>query len=210
MFNISKEELAAGIAEADAGGEIFHFKNAVAENPSWMEFFRHLDYEAHNKNGDYPPVGNPFVERAVNGVTVKDMFYLVGAMAGRDIFVNMDNFMKYVKDAIGAEPAPVTSFVSLIGGSSSDPHYDCRRTLFWQCHGTSTFDHLASHRLDQQHVPGNVKKTYTLEPGDLVYIGFEVPHNFYVTGPRAAITFTMSPGDGTDFQDPNRPNNDQF
>lgn len=209
MFNITKEELAAGIKAADEGLEVFHFKNAVSLNPSWEEFAQHLDYEANNKSYNYPPVGNPFTERAVNGVTVKDIFYLVGMISNLDHFKNMETFTEFVKSATKSDIAPVTSFVSLVSGGTSDAHYDCRRTLFWQCQGETRFDHLVSHDIQKQGLPENTKETYILKPGDLIYIGWEVPHNVFVTEPRAAITFTMSPGDGTNYHDSDLNNKQQ-
>lgn len=191
MFNITKEELAEGVRIADEGAEVFHFKNAVSENPSWDEFFEHLDYEAHNKSFNAPPVGDPFSERAVNAVTVKNLFYLVAFLTDRSKIHNLEEFSAFATDALGTNTAPVTSFVTLISGDQADPHHDCRKTLFWQCQGTTKFQHLKSDQRSEQAVPGNVIKEYVLEPGDLFYLAWEVPHNVFVTGPRAGITFDV-------------------
>lgn len=194
MFNITKEELAAGVKAADEGLEVFHFKNAVAENPSWDEFFEHLDYETNNQGQIRAMTGDPKSERVINGLILKNLFYMAAVLNKEDFFKNLATFKEFTSLALGTSVAPVTSFVSLISGDTSDPHHDCRKTLFWQCKGTTTFDHLASSDRDKAGRPENVKGSYILNPGDLIYLGWEVPHNVFVTGPRAAITFDVYEG----------------
>jgi hypothetical protein len=191
MFNITKEELAAGVKEADDNSGVFHFKNAVAENPSWDEFFEHLDYETNNQGPIKAVTGEPKSERVINGLILKNLFYMAAVLNKEDFFKNLKEFREFVSSALGAEANPVTSFVSLISGDTSDPHHDCRKTLFWQCQGTTTFDHLVSSDRDKVGRPDNVKGSYVLSAGDLIYLGWEVPHNVFVTGPRAAITFDV-------------------
>lgn len=191
MFNITKEELAAGVKAADEGLEVFHFKNAVSENPSWDEFFEHLDYEAHNKNDEPAMTGDPFSERIINSLILKNLFYMAAHLRKEEIFKNIKQFKEFTSSALGTDVAPVTSFVSLISGDQSDPHHDCRKTLFWQCQGETTFEHLVSSDRDKIGDPKNIRGEYVVSPGDLIYLGWEVPHNVIVTGPRAAITFDV-------------------
>ena len=191
MFNITKEELAAGIKAADDGLEVFHFKNAVAENPSWDEFFEHLDYETNNQGQIKAMTGDPKTERVVNGLILKNLFYMAAVLNKQEIFKSLQEFKEFTSSALGTPVEPVTSFVSLISGDESDAHHDCRKTLFWQCQGQTTFDHLVSSDRDKVGRPDNVKGSYVLSPGDLIYLGWEVPHNVFVTGPRAAITFDV-------------------
>jgi hypothetical protein len=191
MFNITKEQLASGVKEANEGAGVFHFKNAVAENPSWDEFFEHLDYETNNQGEIKAVTGDPKSERVINGLILKNLFYMAAVLNKQNIFKNIEEFKKFTSLALGTSVSPVTSFVSLISGDQSDPHYDCRKTLFWQCQGTTTFDHLVSSDSDKIGRPDNVKASYILSPGDLFYIGWEVPHNVFVTGPRAGITFDV-------------------
>lgn len=191
MFNITKEELAAGVKAADDGLEVFHFKNAVAENPSWDEFFEHLDYETNNQNQIKAMTGDPKSERTINGLILKNLFYMAAVLNKEEIFKSLQEFKDFTSSALGTSVTPVTSFVSLISGDESDPHHDCRKTLFWQCKGETTFWHLKSSDKDQQGKPGNILGEYILSPGDLFYLGWEVPHNVSVTGPRAAITFDV-------------------
>jgi hypothetical protein len=191
MFNITKEELAEGVRKADSSAEVFHFKNAVSENPSWDEFFEHLDYETNNQGRIKATTGDPKSERVINGLILKNLFYMAAVLNKQEIFKNLQEFKDFTSSALNTQVAPVTSFVSLISGDTSDPHHDCRKTLFWQCQGITTFDHLASSDRDKVGRGENVKGTYVLSPGDLIYLGWEVPHNVFVTGSRAAITFDV-------------------
>lgn len=171
--------------------EVFHFKNAVSENPSWDEFFEHLDYETNSQGRTRAVTGDPKSERVINGLILKNLFYMAAVLNKEEFFTNLKEFKEFTSSALKTEVVSVTSFVSLIGGDTSDPHHDCRKTLFWQCRGTTTFDHLYSSDKDRAGRPDNVKGSYVLSPGDLIYLGWEVPHNVFVTGPRAAITFDV-------------------
>ena len=183
MLNISADEIKLGIHIAKTGNNAsFVFKNVVQDNPGWQHFIDHINKEIHTPMDIPRNTHKPFNERIINGVTLKSLFYIDARVR------NMEKFPKYLevfqtlKNSIEKDVYPVSVFVNFIANEYNIPkHSDKRETLFWQCIG-KTFWHV--------YPPSSeFPVSYTLEPGDILYVPKGVEHEVIIEEPRASIAF---------------------
>ena len=185
MLNISADEIKLGISIAQTGNNAsFVFKNVVNENPSWQDFIDHVNKEIHTPMDKLYPVqpDKPFEERIINGVTLKSLFYIDARTRDMNIFLNYNDLLKLFSSATGKNIYPASVFINFISNEYNVPkHHDKRETLFWQCIGKTVW---------RVYPPSSeFPVSYTLEPGDIIYIPKGVEHEVIIEEPRASIAF---------------------
>jgi len=187
------EEVRAGIEEARGDGVAVIFKNLVPAVPSWENFLKLIDKEIHgepSRGGSHAP----FEERVINGVTIRNLFYLMVRLSDRENFPEAEQLYKIFHSVLKVELDPVSAFINIIGGEKpGEAHRDNRETIFWQCHGEAKwyfydapeYGHYDTDKLE-------IIKTIALEPGDVLFMRNKAMHSVENFGPRASIAFMPS------------------
>jgi hypothetical protein len=183
MLNISADEIKLGISIAQTGNNAsFVFKNVVNENPSWQDFIDHINKEIHTPMDNPINTHKPFNERLINGVMLKSLFYMDARVRDMEKFSKYSEVFETLKQAIGKDVYPVSVFVNFVANEYNVPkHCDKRETLFWQCIGKTIW---------RVYPPSSeFPVSYTLEPGDIIYVPKGIDHEVIIEEPRASIAF---------------------
>jgi len=183
------EELKTGIEQVRNGGLAIVFKNLYSDVPDWDKFVAFTHHKVHQPPGNIPMM--PLEERVINGVVLRNLFYLMVSSPSDDFFPQITEIMETFSDLLGGEVLPVSAFINFIGKEKPiAPHCDMRETVYWQCQGTALWKIYKESPINDHNV-GYVQPVaeYLLQPGDVIYVGREVGHSVVTNEPRCAIGF---------------------
>lgn len=189
MIESKTKEVKAGIESVRNGGLAVVFKNLYSDVPDWSTFVAFTHNKAHK-----PPAGIPMMpleERVINGVVLRNLFYLMVSTPDNEFFPQIDEITDDFSELLGGEVLPVSAFINFIGKEKPiAPHCDMRETVYWQCQGTALWRIYKESPINEHNV-GSVKPVaeYLLHPGDVIYVGREVGHSVVTNEPRCAIGF---------------------
>lgn len=183
MLNFSAYKLGMGIQQAkESNNASIVFKNAMPDVPDWKVFLDHLNEEIHTPMDSPLNPDRPFNERVINGVMMKSLFYMDVRTRNMEKFSGVKEIIEIFSEATGESVYPVSVFINFVANEYSVPkHHDKRETIFWQCQGRSVW-HVYPPESD-------FPVSYTLEPGDIIYVPKWIDHQVAVEEPRAAIAF---------------------
>lgn len=209
MTEFNMNELKAEIEKARNGGLAVVFKNMFSDVPSWDRFIKQVHQEIHKPPSNIPM--QPFDERIVNGVIIRNLFYLMVRSPYPEDFPEINGITELFGELLGGEVLPVSSFINFVGGEKPiAPHCDMRETVYWQCQGTALWRIYAEKPINDSNV-NKVEPVaeYLLYPGDIIYVAREVGHSVVTTEPRAAIGFQYKQ-DNTRFIENNKITADHY
>ena len=167
------------IKESKANHKVLVLKDFYKDTPSWQEFMDYIDKSSKvekpmsDSDNEYDQSLGAVI---IGNVIVKQYFYY---------YLGMDWHMNKATEEI--EKA-FNDVFNAIGGISSiylnvssnvrnvEQHTDELDNFYWQCIGSTTW-----HWKDE---------TYTVNPGDMVYIPSKTYHGVDFSMPRAAIGFS--------------------
>ena len=197
------EEVRAGIEHVRKGGLAVVFKNLFPVVPSWEDFINHAQFEITNPPGNIP--AQPYEERFINGVLLRNLFYLMVSNPSDRAFPQSRILRDVFEELLEDEIWPVSAFVNFLGGEKPiAPHRDPRETIYWQCQGSVTWKIYKQEKLHDDYAYGlKPDMELKLEPGDVIFVGYEVGHSVVTPGPRAAIGFQHKQNDGGRFDKTN-------
>jgi hypothetical protein len=189
MKNINMDDLKIAIDKVRNGDLAVVFKGMFPDTPSWDRFIQQTHREIHRAPTGIPM--QPLEERIINGVILRNLFYLMVRSPFIEDFPEMQEIQDTFGEVLGGEILPVSSFINFIGGEKPiAPHCDMRETVYWQCQGTAIWKIYAESPINEFNM--NIVKPvaeYKLYPGDIIYVGREVGHSVVTLEPRAAIGF---------------------
>lgn len=190
MTNYSIEHISSAVESARATEIAVVFKGLLPVVPSWDAFLKLTDKEIHGEPS-HGGSSSPFEQRVINGVKIRNLFYLMVRISDRRYFPEADELYKIFSSVLGTELDPVSAFINIIGGEKpGEAHRDDRETVFWQCHGEakwSFYDAPEEGKYDTDKL--QVIKTIVLEPGDVLFMRNRAMHSVQNFGPRASIAF---------------------
>lgn len=183
------EEVKVGIEKVRNGGLAVVFKNLYSDVPGWDKFVEFTHEKAHRPPANIPMM--PLEERVINGVVLRNLFYLMVSTPDSHFFPQIDEITGDFSELLGGEVLPVSAFINFIGKEKPiAPHCDMRETVYWQCQGTALWRIYQESPINDSNVEG-IKPVaeYLLSPGDVIYVGREVGHSVVTDEPRCAIGF---------------------
>lgn len=190
MSDINRlEELADGIKRARSGELAVVFKNLYKSVPTWDKFVSFTHEKAHQPPATIPR--RPLEERVVNGVVIRNLFYLMVSTPDDHFFPEVRQIINEFSELLGGEVLPVSAFINFIGGETPiAPHCDARETVYWQCQGTALWRIYKESPINEFNSEGlKPVAEYLLHPGDVIYVAREVGHSVATSEPRCAIGF---------------------
>lgn len=190
MSKYSEQDIKSDIEAARNSETAVVFKNIAPDVPSWDDFIQLIDREIHTPQHSYNP-NSPFEERVINGVTIRNLFYLMVTVSSQGELKSLGTISDIFSKVLEASITPVGAFINIIGGEpAGEPHRDDRETLYWQCQGTAKW-FLYENPGDGHYDTKNLKviKELRLEPGDVIFVKKRAMHSVQNFGPRAAIAF---------------------
>lgn len=154
-------------------------RKAFKEVPSWDDFITFIHSRAHD-DADWVRTNEPFIERVVNSLIVRNMFYFHAPDPDVYSFPQTQAIYDALTDIVG-EIRPSMAFVNFVGGEKElDVHLDNRETLYWQCIGNSTWKIYGKDGKE-------LVQSYVLKPGDMIFVPNGTWHTVETPTPRAAI-----------------------
>lgn len=190
MNTYSVEEIKQAIQKANTDEIATSFVGLLPEVPDWERFIMLIDKEIHDNQNTITPQ-SPFEERVINGVVIRNLFYLMVRMSEDESIKEIQPLKKLFGEVFGVEIDPVGAFINIVGGEKpGEAHRDNRETIFWQCQGDSEWT-IYEDPEGQHYVTSElkVKKTIKLRPGDVLYLRNRGMHSVKNFGPRASIAF---------------------
>lgn len=190
MPKYSIEDLKATIEAAKTSEIAVSFPGLLPDVPNWEKFVYLIDEEIHGPpNNGHPQT--PLEERWVNGVIIRNLFYLTVRIRDKEILNEIQAIDDIFSPVFGSELTPVGAFINIIGGEKpGEAHRDNRETIFWQCQGESKwtiYEDPEGERYDTSAL--KIHKTIKLVPGDVLYLRDRGMHSVENFGPRASIAF---------------------
>jgi hypothetical protein len=170
-------EILQTIKQHKQESKIAVLKDFCTDTPSWQEFIDYIDKSSHQESYDEPNDYDKALGAVLVGnVMIKQNFYFY-----LRIHAHMNETTKQIdqafSDAFRAQGGISSVYVNFSSNLSNIPqHFDRHDNFYWQCIGSTTW-----HCDD---------KTYTVNPGDMVYIPSNTYHGVDFSMPRAAIGFS--------------------
>jgi mannose-6-phosphate isomerase-like protein (cupin superfamily) len=177
MDNIQKIKLV--LNESKTNSFPYVFKNICPNVPQWDQFIKHIDFEYHNPKAAFIP-NNPYRERFIKGVLFKNPMYLNVHNPTTNFYPEINLFFDIFNKAIPYSGTPLAAYINFSKEEASNPHFDKKDHLYWQCIGSTQWKFYKDDKLIE-----NVE----VNPGDVVYIPAGVVHDVLTNGPRAALQF---------------------
>jgi mannose-6-phosphate isomerase-like protein (cupin superfamily) len=154
-------------------------KDFCTNTPSWQEF---IDYIDKTSNAENPIMGQPnerdkkFGAVTINNLMIKENFYFY--MSGSGLLgESSEKIEKEFTQVFNVPGGISTVYVTLSSNLNPvESHCDTQEVLYWQCIGSTTWNSQG--------------ETYTVNPGDMVYVPCGVYHAVNFPMPRAAIGFS--------------------
>lgn len=190
MFNIQPGQLAESIARADREHKPAHLIKAVSENTTWGEIINHINYAAHTP-GVTHPIHHPHKNSSMNQLKVTNYFHMYAYTNDAPYIKNMQRFVDFVSNATSREVHQVGAFVDFVSGDSTPPHADNRATLFWQCQGSTEWVTGLSSDPNNEELIDTEVQSFSLRPGDLLYLPYKYLHRVDIRRPRASLSFDI-------------------
>ena len=167
------------ILEAKKNNKAVAFKGIFNNLPTWSEFIGHIDHASKQK---------PINPRESDGSRMKDFgdihFWERLLMSVEDA----ESFFPQTKEIIdeigqifeGVRPGSHTVVCFSTNEPGTGEHIDVPDVIFWQCIGSVTWNIL-----------DGSGDTFTLYPGDAIYIPGGILHRVDSNTPRASISFGL-------------------
>jgi len=172
------QEIITSLIEHRKASEIFVIKDFCKDTPSWQEFIDYIDENSRVTDSKMPTELGEYdlsLDAVVKGNTmIKQSFYF---------YLTSHGHMGKTEEISGAlvknlqAPGGLSSFyINLSSNINNIPsHKDALDNFYWQCIGSTEW------------MCGD--KSYTVNPGDMVYIPANSYHAVNFSMPRAAIGF---------------------
>lgn len=191
MSKYSKDFIEEAIARADTTETAVVFEGMAPIVPTWDAFIALIDKEINGRpsNGGQP--NEPLKERLINGVLVRNLFYLTVRISDKEFFPEAEDIYKTFGEIFNKEICPVGAFINIVGGEEPGaPHSDERETVFWQCQGESEWT-IYETPASKKYLPADLKidKVINLRPGDVLYLKNGGIHSVKNRAHRASIAF---------------------
>ena len=154
-------------------------KDFCKDTPSWSDFIDHID-KASNIENNHVPAPNDYDKKlgtvVVGDIMIKQNFYYYVSLPSH-MNKSSEQIDQGFSDAFKVPGGISSLYINLSSNLSNIPqHFDAHDNFYWQCIGSTTW-----HCKD---------KSYTVNPGDMVYIPSNTYHGVDFSMPRAAIGFS--------------------
>ena len=173
-------EVLESIKESKKNHKVLVIKDFYKDTPSWQEFMDYIDKSSRVEESmcpDGPTEHDKSLGAVVIGnVIIKQNFYFY---LGMDWHMNKatEEIEKAFNDVFDATGGVSSIYLNVSSNVRNvEQHFDELDNFYWQCIGSTTW-----HCED---------KTYTVNPGDMVYIPAKSYHGVDFSMPRAAIGFS--------------------
>lgn len=173
-------EMLESIKESKKNHKVLVIKDFYKDTPSWQEFMDYIDKSSRVEESmcpDGPTEHDKSLGAVVIGnVIIKQNFYFY---LGMDWHMNKatEDIEKAFNDVFDATGGVSSIYLNVSSNVRNvEQHFDELDNFYWQCIGSTTW-----HCED---------KTYTVNPGDMVYIPSKTYHGVDFSMPRAAIGFS--------------------
>jgi hypothetical protein len=190
MAVYSIEDIKQAINKANSEDVAVVFPGLFPDVPTWESFIMLIEDEIHNTGRSIVPQ-SPFKERAINGVIIRNLFYLTVNISSDESIKEMQPLKSLFGEIFNTEIEPVAAFINIVGGETpGEAHRDSRETIFWQCQGDSEwtiYEEPEEEYYDTSKL--KVKKKIGLKAGDVLYLRNRGMHSVENFGPRASIVF---------------------
>lgn len=162
--------------------KIVVFKDFCKDTPSWDEFIKYIDESSKVEDSVYSQGPNEYDKGlgavCVGNIMIKQSFYYY--MAVHDYLGQASiEIANQFSDAFKVSGGISSIYVNLSSNIDNIPsHNDPLDNFYWQCIGSTQWSCL--------------NESFTVNPGDLVYIPAKAYHAVDFTMPRAAIGFSWA------------------
>lgn len=175
-------EILETIKQHKKDSQIAVIKDFCKDTPSWQEFIDYIDKSSNVENPVLPKEPNEYEKSLgaviVNNIKIQQNFYFYIAQSGY-LGKSSQEIEQAFSDVFKAPGGISSVYVNLSTNISNVPqHFDAHDNFYWQCIGSTVWN------CNDQ--------SYTVNPGDLVYIPSKTYHGVDFSMPRAAIGFSWN------------------
>lgn len=166
------------ILESKKNNKAVMFKGAFLNTPNWQQFIDHIDHASKQI---------PVNLREEPGSRMKDFgnihFWerlLMSVEDAESFFPETQEIISEIDHIFNVRPGSHTVVCFSTNEPGTGEHVDTPDVLFWQCIGSVTWNIL-----------DGSGDTFTLYPGDAIYIPGGILHRVDSNTPRASISFGL-------------------
>jgi ribosomal protein L16 Arg81 hydroxylase len=188
IYNVNKESLNNMLLSSIKNSEVIHVKNFINTFLSWEDFIKIVDYQYNNSESVDTPdrVKNNMSRKPTKISKYTEFHYHLLELTSTDVpvinleseFPKIYDFMEYIRDSVKSR-ATLKALVNIVGNEfSGNKHHDPYHVFSVQHIGTVEYNIFDSE---------DNKITYTLEPGDLIFMPSGTTHSISASTSRGTL-----------------------
>jgi mannose-6-phosphate isomerase class I len=188
IYNVNKDSLNNILLSSIKNSEVIHVKNFINTFLSWEDFINIFNYHYSNSESiDRPDrVKNDFSHKPTQISKYSEFHYHLLELTSTNVvnheleesFPYINDFMRYIRDSIKMR-ATLKAVINIVKNSiSGNVHHDPYHVFSVQHVGTVDYKIFES---DNNFV------TYTLEPGDFIFMPSGTVHAISTPNPRGTL-----------------------